>query len=487
MSCAGPNDHRAGRLRALALAPFALVVAHFAIVARAALPEMHVERTARRAATSASLPPLAEPRVGVGSCSSVACHGSSAPAGAKGSEYTTWGAHDRHARAYEVLTQPHSERIARLYRGRADARAESDRLCLGCHVAEDAGQWTKSASSLLADGVGCESCHGAAGRWLAPHTTFGWSAQSDDQKRLLGFRPLKSLPDRADACVGCHVGRPGVEVNHDLIAAGHPRLGFELSAFLAMMPHHWDERADRARDPDFEARAWAIGQVRSARAALELLAGRAQASSETSEQATHAPWPELSEYGCFACHHDLRGGTPAIGQGRTRALGSPPWGTWYTRMLRTLAGQEPSNARAQAALTQLDALERLMASPGSPSARVAAQAQSAAKALASWTPAPLQQTMSTAQVRGLFTAVASSGARVGPSGWDENTVRYLALAALHKALDDIDPSQCKPGWADALRAMQQSLAFPPRTDSPAATSSADFARALEELKTQIGP
>jgi hypothetical protein len=34
-------------------------------------------------------------------------------------------------------------------------------------------------------------------------------------------------------------GKPWRDVNHDLIAAGHPRLSFELSAFMATMPPHW--------------------------------------------------------------------------------------------------------------------------------------------------------------------------------------------------------------------------------------------------------
>jgi hypothetical protein len=90
---------------------------------------------------------------------------------------------------------------------------------------------------MHADGVGCESCHGASGRWLGPHTTLGWRDRPWPEKAALGMRNTKDLASRARLCAGCHVGDggsddlPARDVNHDLIAAGHPRLNFELSAY----------------------------------------------------------------------------------------------------------------------------------------------------------------------------------------------------------------------------------------------------------------
>ena len=55
--------------------------------------------------------------VGPGSCSAVACHGAiRAVPGAKilQTEYSTWIAQDRHARATEVLGNPVSQRMARI-------------------------------------------------------------------------------------------------------------------------------------------------------------------------------------------------------------------------------------------------------------------------------------------------------------------------------------------------------------------------------------
>src|SRR5262249_36477726 len=164
---------------------------------------------------------------------------------------------------------------------------------------------------MNADGVGCESCHGPSARWLGPHTTIDWRQESRPVKEGLGLYDTKTLARRAEICAGCHVGDrsrnglPARDVNHDLIAAGHPRLTFELASYLDNVPAHWDEQDENSgpvgpnqRAKDFSIRAWAIGQWASENAALDLTAGRAEVPG--------APWPELSEYDCFACHHDLR-------------------------------------------------------------------------------------------------------------------------------------------------------------------------------------
>src|SRR5918992_2194765 len=61
--------------------------------------------------------PASASYTGPGSCAAVACHGAVRPvAGSRilQTEYTTWIAQDRHARAAEVLSNPVSVRMARL-------------------------------------------------------------------------------------------------------------------------------------------------------------------------------------------------------------------------------------------------------------------------------------------------------------------------------------------------------------------------------------
>src|SRR5205807_4323806 len=128
----------------------------------------------------------------------------------------------------------------------------------------------------------------------------GWGNLSAHQKQELGMWDTQSLEGRARACATCHVGAPGREVNHDLIAVGHPRLRFDFGAAHTRLPQHWDRRKDLQRYPDLEARAGAVGQVVSARAALELLVFQAD---DSVAKKNPPPWPEFAAYDCAACHH----------------------------------------------------------------------------------------------------------------------------------------------------------------------------------------
>src|SRR5690349_1061715 len=61
------------------------------------------ETAAAPAPEAGPLPVAAYHFQGAGSCSAAACHNDMGPRGARGSEYTTWVIHDRHARAWSVL------------------------------------------------------------------------------------------------------------------------------------------------------------------------------------------------------------------------------------------------------------------------------------------------------------------------------------------------------------------------------------------------
>ena len=287
--------------------------------------------------------------ISAGSCSASACHGgdNSAPAMWKKS-YSIWAVKDRHARAYAVLSGQLAEQIEHnwLADGEREPRpAWRDTRCLGCHADAssehaDPQQWS--------DGVSCQSCHGAANRWLVPHTlkTF-----SDDDRQRLGMRNLKDFTARAESCVACHVGsaaKPGEpfprEVNHDLIAAGHPRLNFELTAFLANMPPHWNRRED-------EATLWAVGQVVATRTAV------ANWPNARARPSTGRAWPEFAEYSCYGCHQSLMNATRSTGaprhtedQQKVEPRGNPRWGSWHTPLAEAVtdackSGETDNRAR----------------------------------------------------------------------------------------------------------------------------------------------
>src|SRR3954469_14806565 len=70
---------------------------------------------------------------GPGSCSSSGCHGSIWPktGGRIGqNEYQVWATKDRHSKAYSVLLEPRSKRIAKNLR---IDKPETSSTCLDCH------------------------------------------------------------------------------------------------------------------------------------------------------------------------------------------------------------------------------------------------------------------------------------------------------------------------------------------------------------------
>lgn len=294
-----------------------------------------------RPAASGDSPSL--PFMGTASCAGRSCHGSLEPMERNSSwqmEYALWTSQDPHTRAYRVLLEPRAQEMARRI-GIAGGKAQEAALCLACHTQPPAVQTptnpaaTEHVQRERWQGVGCEACHGNAKDWFDAHISEGWRAKTPRQKALdHGLSDLGDPATLVRTCARCHVGGPAADVNHDLIAAGHPRLMFEASAYYGNLPKHWKPR------PRSESQLWAVGQVVSAEAALELLRHRATSPD--------APWPEFSEYDCASCHHDLT-------EPRTRkSVGRWKWGEWYLTMPRLLADDiVPPNDGAQSMLQQL--------------------------------------------------------------------------------------------------------------------------------------
>jgi len=103
----------------------------------------------------------------------------------------------------------------------------------------------------------------------------------------------KDVVKRTDKCLTCHLGTSERFVDHEMIAAGHPDLVFELEAFSAAMPRHWRDSA--GADANTPVRTFAVGQLTHLRASLDRLARRVKGPT----------WPEYAELDCFACHHSL--------------------------------------------------------------------------------------------------------------------------------------------------------------------------------------
>jgi hypothetical protein len=411
--------------------------------------------------TGSSLASAPQPEwQGVASCASTACHGGNGLTGSKGSEYTTWVLHDKHTKAYLALFDQRSQIIEKNLRrlpNVKEAHAEKDQLCLRCHAMNPDGG--PQRETFVRDfGIGCESCHGPSHDWLGLHYASAWKSKSETDKLKLGFRPLQKLTDRARLCASCHVGGPDREVNHDLIAAGHPRLNFEFGAFQAIMPKHWREEGENAR-PDFEARAWGVGQIVSAQAALALLAHRARPDSQ--------PWPEFAEYDCFACHHDL--GEPSWRQKpahfANRTPGSFPWGTWYYAMLPQ-ALRRPSGKGETQVLGVLGELKKEMEKASPNAKQIADRARAAHAELGRFLSDADRAHYEPASLRTLFESIRKDEQKAAGTNWDGAAQTYLALAALYHALGDMDPGHRDPTLKDLLKARAKQLEFPIGYDSP---------------------
>lgn len=255
---------------------------------------------ARAVAPPAPPPPE---RLGVGSCAGSTCHGRQTPSGAvvRQDEIRLWqdesSPSGAHARAFRVLATPRGRAIAAKLGLGDPQRAPS---CLGCHA--DVPQ-PGMAAFRTGDGIGCETCHGPAGDWIASHAAVGATRASN---MAAGMRDLASSRARAAVCLDCHLGsaRGDRFADHRMMAAGHPRLTFEIDLF-STLGQHWNEDKDyAARKPTAShVKLWAIGQAEALARSLSLYSngGLGQDGS----------FPQFAFFDCHTCHRRIFDGPDA--------------------------------------------------------------------------------------------------------------------------------------------------------------------------------
>ncbi|HEX3150173.1 MAG TPA: multiheme c-type cytochrome [Gemmataceae bacterium] len=370
-------------------------------------------------------------------CTAAACHGgpvngtvprsawASAEADAQRwrSSATIWKCYDPHSRAFGILGNDLSIQIeGRLAKpGEKPIDARQDVRCLACHANPTLANQSPHPSHT--EGVNCESCHGNASKWQAEHA--GWQTGATHQRQLLRAE-MTNLSDpavRVETCAGCHVGAPATDgtalrdMNHDLIAAGHPRLNFDYATYLRALPPHW---AEKNRDvspivfrPVSDAyRHWLVGCAATTAARHRLLADRAN----------RGPWPELAEFDCYACHRGL--------DGRRAGSGELVW-------------NEPLLKARLAGFDDADLLAAMRRSNDSKTIRQAADriSESWRDAANKWARQPLASA-----------TVAAALADVNPSRWDQACHLYYALLAF----DSVDRREPDP----RLNAIRNALRIP---------------------------
>jgi len=320
--------------------------------------------------------------IGPGSCAATSCHGSVKPiAGSRilQNEYSTWILLDKHSRAYQALTGDVAERMARILK--LGGKAEDAPKCLVCHALYTTPE-QRGRSFEIAEGVSCESCHGPASAWLGPHTTRDWPHEKSVAR---GMQDTRDVIYRTQKCLECHLGTKEKFVDHEMIAAGHPDLYFELDSFSAVMPRHWKVPRESAPGKPVEEAAWAgvrdwsTGQAVQLSASMDRLAWRARGERADKKD----PWPEYAELSCFACHHSLGAAKDSWRQEHGyegRRPGDPAWNASRYAVFRLLAKQIDS-ANGQELDRQLLTVSTEM-SKLNPDRRAVADAATAAATLA---------------------------------------------------------------------------------------------------------
>jgi len=146
----------------------------------------------------------------------------------------------------------------------------------------------------ISDGVGCEACHGGAEQWIESHTEPGASHADNLAKGMLA---TEDISVRAEICLSCHLGTRDQFATHRIMGAGHPRLSFELEAYTANQPAHYemdeDYRERKGAPSGFDV--WRAGQVESTRRYLNLI------GSDLFGQAL----PDFAFFDCHSCHHPM--------------------------------------------------------------------------------------------------------------------------------------------------------------------------------------
>lgn len=262
--------------------------------------------------------------LGVATCAGSTCHGRAEGNGelVRQDEIATWqepsSPSGSHSRALAALDSVRGRQIAATL-GMGDPSAEP--ACLGCH-ATYAPAAERGPRFQLSEGVGCESCHGPAAGWVASHYTTAGDHPANVRNGLV---PLDNLQARARVCLDCHFGSAGGNqfVTHRMMAAGHPRIAFELDLFSALQQHH-DEDADylRRKGRTNSVQLWAVGQAEAVRRQADLFSRPGFG--------TEGIFPEFYFYDCHSCHRQISDGpqrrlTFESNPGRPIAFGQPPF------------------------------------------------------------------------------------------------------------------------------------------------------------------
>lgn len=400
--------------------------------------------------------------LGVASCSSSVCHGnvkSTSSYDVQLNEYITWSREDAHSKAYSVLMTDRSRAIAAKL---GLPNAYEAKMCLDCH-ADNIPPAMRGKEFNIADGIGCEACHGGAEKWIESHTMKSTSYE-DNLKN--GMYPTATLENRAPLCLSCHVGTGDKFATHRMMGAGHPRLSFELDTFQALQPaHHRIDKDYAERKPVYTRTAtWAVGQIEAARMQAQLVQ---QYFSKDG-----AVFPELALFSCHSCHEssmrqlDWARGLTTVGS----QPGSVPLNDGHTRMAIVIARQvAPGFAGDLIALSR--SLQEASATSRERVSQVSGRLEAALRQLREQV---VNRKWSTGEQTALLGAILELGAR---KEYRDYISAEQAVMATELLMLDLGAAARNRARLDALfRLVEDDEAYRPN----------QFVTAIEQLRTALG-
>jgi DNA-binding Lrp family transcriptional regulator len=355
--------------------------------------------------------------VGSTSCAASTCHGGIQPwegSNILGNEFITWSRLDKHRKAQEALQSKQAKAIAQKLG--LEKPASQTPACLSCHA-----QNPMLNTPVSGEGVNCESCHGNATKWLSSHKN---SSHQDNIKN--GMYPTNNPAAQAKLCLSCHLGTTEQFVTHRMMAAGHPRLNFELTTFTAIQPPHFTIDSDwRKRKGEYSPiKSWAIGQV---------IASQFILNSFADPKLGHdGIFPELVVFDCHACHRQMseKRGAPRWDMGPGRLHLNDSHFLMLSAILKVGAPRELPEFTKQISNLQ----NAISADHGAAGMAPDIMAKAIAQSLEKYIPIINQLALDNKQLKSIFLAMVEESAKgqySDPSGAEQ---AYMAIANLASQL-----------------------------------------------------
>ncbi len=378
--------------------------------------------------------------LGVASCAGSTCHGRSEADGkiVRQDELKRWqepsSPTGAHSRAFATLKNARSQQIAnRLGIG----NAASAQMCLGCHFDNVSSRGPQFQAN---DGIGCEACHGGAASWIEVHKLGKHQASL-----AAGLRPLENPKAKAAICLDCHFGSAdgGQFVNHRIMAAGHPRISFELDLFSTLQMHHNEDADYIARKGRSNGvQTWAVGQAMALDRSLALFSNPGLG--------TEGVFPEFYFLDCHSCHRRITDSeqinrTAIENPGRPIPVGMPPYNDENMIML-SAAARVAAPGLAKKFDADSRAFHAAMAQDRASAVRAASQLRATTQALANQFNAA---SFSRAETFSMIEMISSEAISPRFTDYEGSVQAVMAIDTLLNAL--VNSGQAAPAAASGIR------------------------------------